>query len=368
MVRRPRGDVRAAPRRCVVSYEDMTVAELRRLCDGRGVDVPSKCRKAELVAMLERLDAEPVEVEAEVIGDGHVELVPAVIDAAAYLEARRSWVERMMEPYADMDDEAICAMDADEAAVCRADLNRIINEVEAERKAIKARYNEPLARFEAEVKAMLEPARDGAARLKEYIDDQKRVQRDMRRAGLEATYNDFAPMLVPVVPFERILEINPKWLNKSYNAGKAAQELEDAVEGIARDWNVLKGMRPMMRFYDEAEAVFFRTLSLAAAKEHDEMRTEEQARIDAMKAEQEAYREPPAPAYKLDFVEVSPEAAQESERPVEGARGPNAVESDGARLYEFRAWLTDSDVAALREWKNACGIGTGWTFKEVRNG
>ena len=172
-----------------------------------------------------------IEVEAEVVEDGLLAprpvYVPAVIDAKAYLEYTAANVERLMEPYSGMTDEALAQMDPKEVKACRADVNRIIKEVEDQRKQIKAAYNGPLKAFEEAVALILEPAKAASDQLKAAVDANADKVRTMRREGLEATYMDFAPALAEVVPFERILQINPKWLNASYGAGKAAQELED---------------------------------------------------------------------------------------------------------------------------------------------
>ncbi|MBQ9041471.1 MAG: DUF1351 domain-containing protein [Eggerthellaceae bacterium] len=289
------------------NYSKMTVAELKAECDRQGLEYTAKDRKADLVSILERF-AGPIEVEAEVIEDSleRISYKPAVIDAASYLEAKRGWLEKMMAPYKDMDEKAILAMNVDEAKDCRADLNKIIKEVDDERKAIKNAYNQPLAAFEQAVKELLEPAKEDVDKLKQYIDSQEDIKRENIKQGLRATYEDFAPALVPVVPFERVLEINPKWLNLSYGPAKAARELEDAVAKIAKDWEVLKRQAPLMKFYEESEAVFFRTFDLNAAMEHNDMREAEQQRINAMKsdiAEIKAANEPVVP----QFEEVEPE-------------------------------------------------------------
>ena len=294
------------------------------------------------------VEVEPV--EAVVLEPEHVELVPAVINAETYLLTRREWLDRMLEPYKGMDDAAIAVMDAKEAKACRADLNRIIKEVESERKAIKVAYEKPLAKFESEVAKLLEPAREAERMLKVYIDDQEQIRKRVKADHLQGVYEDFAPALVPVVPFEAILAKNPKWLNKTVTYDKAEKELCEAVQAIAYDWDVLKSMEPSMAFYQEAEAVFFRTLSLHDAVEHERMRTEEQARIDALKAEQAEIRAEQEAAAQMP--------APTEERPAEPSTAPQR------RHHVFAAWLSDAEVAMLRNWKNANNVGFGWTFKE----
>lgn len=302
-------------------------------------------KTAERFEEVEVLEAEVIEESVE-----RIDLTPAVIDAKSYLAALKTRLDQLLEPYADMDDEAICAMDAKEAKTCRADLNRIIKEVEGQRKVVKEAYNEPLKRFEDAVKALLEPAKDGEKRLGQYINDQVQIQRDMRRMTLENAYEDYAPALVPVVPFDRIMEVtNTKWLNKSYSEVKATDELLGAVDRIAREWESLNGMADSLAFYQEAEAEFFRTLNLNDALELNRRRTEEQAAIEAMKAEVEANRQ---------AVEPEPMPEPEPE--------PVFVATDIRVPYVIRIDLSAFEKARLMDFIKAEGIGANRTIGRAK--
>lgn len=288
------------------------------------------------------VDENTIEVEAEVIEDDILAprpvYVPAVIDAKAYLAAKGDYVAHMIEPYDGMDEVALAKMDLKEMKVCRADLNKTIKEVEDERKAIKRAYNEPLNAFEAKVAEMLEPARRYERMLAERIKGAEDERKALRRQSLEMEYESFAPALVPVVPFDRLLQTNPKWLNASYNGVKATEEMCDEVTRIAHDWEVLKKQRGKLELFDEAEAEFFRTLDVSKALEYHAERVEEQARIDEMKGDVEENRR--------------------AEEPLGTER----------KQYRFSAWLNDAELASLREWKNALHIGDGWKFTEVNDG
>ena len=235
-------------------------------------------------------EQEIIEVEAVPIDTSieRVSYTPAVIDAAGYLEAKRGWIAKMMEPYVGLNDAAIAQMDEREIKLCRTDVRKVIDEVESERKTIKKAYNEPLARFEAAVKELLEPANEAEKMLHNALNVIADAKKSYREDVLRQAYEDYAPLLVDVVPFERVLQINPKWLNASYGEKKAVSELEDAIGAIAHDWETLKAQSDTLPFFQEAEAEFFRKLSLADALACSARRAEEQARIDAMKAEQEA--------------------------------------------------------------------------------
>lgn len=227
-------------------------------------------------------------------------LQPAVITAD--FGAMRERLAKELEPFKGLTLEQVAQMEPKSQKTARAGLNGYIKELEDARKAVKKAYNAPLAEFEAKCKellAMIEAPKaliDGAIKKREADDRQARFDH------LAEHYGEFAPALVPVVPFERIAE--KEWGNATFGEKKAERELEDKVSRIAKDWDALR--QSGLAFKQEAEAEFFRTLSLQAAIAYDARRQEEQAAIDAMSAE--VYGEPePEPMREL---EPAPEPLQ----------------------------------------------------------
>ena len=53
---------------CPTELDDMTVAELRELAEESGVDLPSKAKKADIIAAIEAADEAPSFEAAEVEG------------------------------------------------------------------------------------------------------------------------------------------------------------------------------------------------------------------------------------------------------------------------------------------------------------
>jgi len=233
-----------------------------------------------------------------------VTFTPVVITAD--FDGMRAKLDKLLEPYDDLSDEAVMAMPLKDAKTCRADLNRMSKELNDARKAVKKDYDKPLKEFEAKVKELVELINAPSDVLDGVIKTREEEEKQKRREGLENTYHDFAPALVPAVPFERILE--PKWLNKSFGAAKAAEELENKVAKISADWKQLKTLK--LEFYDEDEAVFFRTLDLTQAIAHENERKEEQARIDSMKQEVDGYA-----AEREQTVEPEPELKPKAPEP-----------------------------------------------------
>ena len=169
-------------------------------------------------------------------------------------------------------------------------LNGLKKEIEERRKAVKREYNKPLAAFEKrckEITAIIDDAADG---IKAQIDQAEERRRAGARAALEAHYREFAELLAPVVPYERLHD--DKWLNKSFGEVKAKKALEEKVSAVARDWDTLKAQRDSMAHYEVAERELFRTLDLGSALNAARAADEEDARIAAMR---EAVESKPAP-------------------------------------------------------------------------
>ncbi len=277
--------------------------------------------------------------------------VPATITAD--WETIEANVARMVEPYAGVTPEAASMMDLKEAKACCADLRRISRELNDGRKAVKAEYNRPLAEFEERIKAIDALIKEPLATIDAAVKIEEARAKEERRAHLERAYEDFAPALVPVVPFERVLE--PQWLNKSFGQKKAEAAMTEKVARIAADWESFKLVRGNYAFPDEAEAEFFRTLSLRAANELDAARREEAERIARLHAEVAANRgEEPEPAFE---PEAEPEPAFETEPEPEPAFEPMPEPAfEEVRTWYARLEITDSQKRTLVDVFRRVGI------------
>lgn len=178
-------------------------------------------------------------------------------------------------------------------------LNGLKNEIEERRKAVKREYNKPLAAFEKrcnEITSIIDGASDG---IKAQLDGAEERRRAGARAALEAHYREFAELLAPVVPYERLHD--DKWLNKSFGEVKAKKALEEKVSAVARDWDTLKAQRDSMAHYEVAERELFRTLDLGSALNAARAADEEDARIAAMREAVESKTAPrPAPRRRAE--------------------------------------------------------------------
>ncbi len=169
-----------------------------------------------------------------------------------------------------------------EAKHDRSYLNGLKKEIEERRKAVKREYSKPLDAFEKRCKQITAIIDEAAGNIKAQLDRAEEERRARAYAALQEHYEEFAGLLAPVVPYERLHE--PQWLNKTFGEVKAYEALEAKVSKLAGDWEMLKSQFEGEPFYAEAERELFTTLDLGAALAAARKAAEENARIAELKA------------------------------------------------------------------------------------
>lgn len=193
--------------------------------------------------------------------------------------------ERVLAVVADYEGAVYDLASADavrEAKHDRSYLNGLKKEIEERRKAVKREYSKPLDAFEKRCKRITAIIDESSDAIKAQLDEAEQARKDALYSRLQQHYEEFAGLLVPVVPYERLHE--DQWLNKTFGEIKAQQALEAKVSDVARDWETLKAQQETMPHYADAEREFFRTLDLGAALNAARLADEEDRRIAELKA------------------------------------------------------------------------------------
>lgn len=281
-----------------MKYESMTIAQLRHEAKERGVEVPRNPKKGDLVDALTAADRAVAEdgavsVEAELIEDSGEELavrmVPGVLDANfGVLEAN---VDRILADYEGWEPSADSSDDVEQCARTRKYLNGLAGEIDERRKAVKREYTKPLAEFEARANHVRDRIKEVSARLQDVEKRADEARRLKKRLELVDEYEEIAPVLFPVVPYDRIAD--PKWLNKQPGVEACKRELAERVAKVAADLEVLRGLD--LPFADQAEMRFFDTLDLGQATAWSAKLVADKEKLDRLKEEQAAMRAEPAP-------------------------------------------------------------------------
>lgn len=229
-------------------------------------------------------ETEPQQVEAEVIEAEATTLEVTYTEAtiASNMDALEAHVKKVVADYEGATYDLTSAQAIKEAKHDRSYLNGIKKEIDERRKAVKREYNKPLDAFERRCKQITAIIDESTDAIKAQLDEAEQTRKDALYSRLQQHYEEFAGLLAPVVPYERLHE--PQWLNKTFGEIKAQQALEAKVSDVARDWETLKAQQEAMPHYADAEREFFRTLDLGAALTAARLADEEDQRIAELKA------------------------------------------------------------------------------------
>lgn len=226
---------------------------------------------------------------------------PSVIEAN--FDALEAHVRKTVEAYDGATYDLTKKENIAEAKHDRSYLNGIKNEIEERRKAVKREYSKPLEAFERRCKQITDIIDESSDAIKAQLDEAEQARKDALYSRLQQHYEEFAGLLAPVVPYERLHEA--QWLNKTFGEIKAQQALEAKVSDVARDWETLKAQQEAMPHYADAEREFFRTLDLGAALNAARLADEEDRRIAELKAAMAPDPEPePMPEPEPEPIEI----------------------------------------------------------------
>lgn len=309
-------------------------------------------------------ETEPQQVEAEVIEAEATTLEVTYTEAtiASNMDALEAHVKKVVAEYDGATYDLTSAQAIKEAKHDRSYLNGIKKEIDERRKAVKREYNKPLDAFERRCKQITAIIDESTDAIKAQLDEAEQTRKDALYSRLQQHYEEFAGLLAPVVPYERLHE--PQWLNKTFGEIKAQQALEAKVSDVARDWETLKAQQEAMPHYADAEREFFRTLDLGAALNAARLADEEDRRIAELKAAMAPEPEPEPDPESEPIAEPEPVAAPDPEPMPAPARMPAPVPAPmPAPVAEpLEAWTvevpsaTRSQMQALASLLKAQGI------------
>lgn len=280
-----------------MSYKSMSINELRAECKRRDIYVPPRSKKVDMVALLEEDDhmADADAVEAKVIEEDANGLSASVLPGTlrANFDALEARVDSILAQYDGWEPSADSAEDVEQCVRERKYLNGLAKQIDERRKGVKNEYLRPLEEFEARANAIRDKIKTVAGKVQavEKIADDRR--KAAKEAELRAHYEEFAPLLADVVPYEKIAD--PRWLNKQPHVLKCMEQLDERVQKVADDWATLKGAGIDPAFYDPVEMRFFDTLDLGQAIAWSDKLVADKEKLDRLKEEQADMRAEPAP-------------------------------------------------------------------------
>ena len=151
---------------------------------------------------------EPQQVEAEVIEAEATTLEVTYTEAtiASNMDALEAHVKKVVADYKGATYDLTSAQAIKEAKHDRSYLNGIKKEIDERRKAVKREYNKPLDAFERRCKQITAIIYESTDAIKAQLDEAEQTRKDALYSRLQQHYEEFAGLLAPVVPYERLHE------------------------------------------------------------------------------------------------------------------------------------------------------------------
>ena len=194
-----------------------------------------------------------------------------------------------------------------EAKKDRANLNKLVQALDAKRKEMKALYLNPYEEFEAQAKELTTMVKEQSA----AIDAQVKAYDDRRKEEKLAKIKTelYAPMidgLADLVPYEKLHD--PKWLNVTCSINTIGTEMARKIESIVAGLEAIDKMGLSQNMATRVKGVFLQKFDLAAA-------IAEKERIEKMEASLRQYEDTKAERNGVSAEQNTPKEEQTIQNP-----------------------------------------------------
>ena len=256
----------------------------------------------------------------------------------------KAWIEDGLARYKGVVyDESQIA----EAKKDRANLNKLVQALDAKRKEMKALYLNPYEEFEAQAKELIAMVKEQSA----AIDMQVKAYDDRRREEkLEKIKTEcYAPLignLDKLVPYDKLHD--PKWLNVTCSAGTIATEMARKIENIVSGLDAIDKMGLAPELAERIKGVFLKRFDLAAAIAEKERIEKEQAALAEYEARKRAAQaEQNAPV--AEQTAHNPEQKYTPPEPAAPVRSQQNSTEAGEKIHTvvFRIHVTAAQLHGL---------------------
>lgn len=228
----------------------------------------------------------------------------------------------------------------------RAKLNKVRTAIDTARKDMKAKVQEPLKLFEAQVKEVQGPIDTAIANLDTQLAEIKEMKQTKKRSDIATRYakGDYPDW----IRLEQIWD--EKWLNASVSIEQVFKQIDEKVKVIENNMQTIKALP---EFAYEAEEFYRQSLDFGEAVR----RAKEMSEIAKRKAEAEKQKTMPAEPQNGNPEQTLRAEAQNM--PVEQPKTPEYTDQPiPAKKYTFRFEIsvTKEQAAALGNYCKEQGI------------
>lgn len=307
--------------------------------------------------MPETIEAEALPIEQDITPTSGLDSLVASITA----EAERLATEYMPREITSEDDYK---QSKRERSGARKDIAELKGRYDTQMRAIKDAVKEADAR----IKAALDPLARIDGGYKAKVDEYEARWKSKRLADLAEAYADFAPDLVPLVPFERLMarfgtEKGKQWDARSVSDKQAEEAMRKAVEVVAHDEAFISDSPYEAQDKAALKADYFQTLDLSGSLRRVQAAKEQRERVARL--EQERRERESAAAAEMERMRAEQEAAQA--RIEEAPQQPKPEPKPEPRPEQPRRSIIDTHTQMTREEYEAecAAMGTPLTSRQT---
>ena len=236
-----------------------------------------------------------------------------------------------------------------EAKKDRAQLNKLVQAIDAKRKEMKAMYLHPYEKFEAEAKELIAMVKEQAAAIDTQVKtyDERRKAEKLEKIKAEI-YTPMIDGLGDLVPYEKLHD--PRWLNVTCAVSTIGTEMARKIEGIVAGLEAIDRLALDAALLEQTKAAFLNDFDLAAAIKQTERILEQRAALERLRADAEAK--------KAAVAENAPEPKSTQPEPAEPTKTRFSEDNTAEKIHTvvFRIRVTGTQLKGLGDYMRANNI------------
>lgn len=226
----------------------------------------------------------------------------------------------------------------------RANLNKLVDAIDAKRKEMKAHYLQPYEAFEAQAKELVGMVKAVNAEIDAQVKAYEAFKKEEKLAEIKSLYQTMIGGLALLVPYKNLH--NPKWLNVTCSMGTISEEMGGKIDRIEAGLESIDTLGLDDDLAGRVKSRFLQDYDLAAALAEKDRIVREREELERLKAAQAA-----ANAEKIPVEENTP---RRQEVPTQAHLAAETTE----RMVDitFRIRVPESKLRLLGDFMRANGI------------
>lgn len=166
------------------------------------------------------------------------DLTPVInTDISANFEAVKEWLTAELEPYANM---VVTPEGMSDAKKTRADIRKVGDSIDSQRKAVKKEWMRPYEVFESKVKELTGIVNEAVSNIDVQIKEMENAEKEAKRQRLWNLFTESSSDIREYIEFEDIFD--KKWLNATFPETDAANAIVKQLDDIRDGLDAIRSM------------------------------------------------------------------------------------------------------------------------------